>query len=857
MKRGFGTFFLLSLLIMAARVAVCQSTGNSSATAPMVVNENLADSIMPGEGNDDFGIDDKVHYFGKDSTILDLESGKIFLYGVDSYVAYGDLEVKAAIIEFSFNEYTAFAKGVPDSTGNLMGKPIFSQGDTQFEEDSLGYNFKTRRGISYGVRTREGDAYLISEVSKRQNNGWVSVSNGMFTTCDKVNPHYHFRLHKAVVIPDDKVVSGPLYMKIRKVPTPLALPFGFFPNKKESTHGILLPGYGNGAEKGFFIQNLGYYIPFQPYLDTKILFDLYTRGSWSVRNVTNYRKRYKYSGNFNVSRTVNKSGLRELPNYFQQNTFNIQWNHQQDPKSRPNTRFNASVNMGSSQNFRNNLNSTQQDFLSSTFNSSVQYGKTIASSPFTMSLEARHSQNVQTRQVDITLPSLVVNMQRINLMKSVFKKSPIGLNGAFNASNTLSAKEQEIQFSNLGKLTPKMRNGARVNGSLSTSWKIGPFLTLNPTLNGNAYLTARTVAPTYIADLQQSRLDTLGQMALAGTWNTAMTMNTRIYGTFVLKKSRFLKAVRHQIQPSAGISYTPYQNFQRNGFFGDDGQFIGYNPWAVAAFQPGSTHQAANINFGINQNIEAKVRDKNSAKVSYKKVTLIDGWNSRAGYNLLADSLNLTNLSISAFTTIAKNITLNYSSTHSFYDRDTLGREVNQYLISTQKRLTRLEGNNLALNFRFQGGNGKNKQNVSDAPPVSQLNPAQQQIIGQNQSSFVDYSVPWTVNMSYNLLLTKTWNMETRRDKNNYTQAATFSGDVTILKRWALTVNSGYDFKAKEFTTTNLGLHWDLHCWELSTSVVPFGIRKSYFIQLNIKSSLLQDLKLQKRGNLGEETLLY
>ncbi len=368
MKRGFGTFFLLPVLIMAANAVIGQSAADTIAVRSQPVNENPADSIIT---DDELGIEHEVNYYGKDSTVMDLEREKIFLYGLDSYVKYDDLEVKAAIIEFSFKDFTAFAKGIPDSTGKLIGKPVFKQGDSSFEEDSLGYNFKTKMGISYGVRTQEGDAYLISEISKRQSTGWISIKKGMFTTCDKENPHYHFRLSKAVVVPDDKVVSGPLFMKVRKIPTPLALPFGFFPNKKESTHGIILPGYGNGAEKGFFIQNFGYYIPFQPYIDTKLLFDIYTRGSWSIRNITGYKKRYKYTGNFNVSRTVNKNGLKELPSYFQQNTFNVQWNHQQDPKARPNARFNASVNMGSSQNFRNNLNSSQQDFLSSTFNSSA------------------------------------------------------------------------------------------------------------------------------------------------------------------------------------------------------------------------------------------------------------------------------------------------------------------------------------------------------------------------------------------------------------------------------------------------------------------------------------------------------
>jgi hypothetical protein len=229
---------------------------------------------------------------------MDLDEQKVYLYGVDSYVKYGDLEVKAARIEFSFKEYTAFAKGVQDSTGTWQGRPVFKDASTEFDEDSLAYNFKTKRGLSYGARTQEGEAYLLAGVSKKQANDWIDIGKGKFTTCNNPKPHYYFHISKGIVVPNEKVVSGPLYLKIWKIPTPLALPFGFFPNKKESTHGILLPGYGNGQERGFFLQNLGYYIPVNEHIETTFLFDIYTRGSWVVRNRSNYKRNYKYSGNF-------------------------------------------------------------------------------------------------------------------------------------------------------------------------------------------------------------------------------------------------------------------------------------------------------------------------------------------------------------------------------------------------------------------------------------------------------------------------------------------------------------------------------------------------------------------------------
>jgi hypothetical protein len=358
----FYSLFTLLLLIMAAalRALPCDAPLRCPSDTLNVV---ALDTIAPA---DDLGLDFPVEYTAEDSTVLDVVNERILLYG-KARVVYGEMEVAGDVIVFSMTDFTARAAGKPDSLGRIVERATFKDGASSFEEDSLAYNFKSQRGVSYGVRTEQGEAHLLSAVSKKASNNWISVGKGKLTTCNAENPHYHFQLSKAMVIPDEKVVSGPLYMKFRKIPTPLALPFGFFPNKQEASQGILLPGYGNANEKGFFIQNLGYYIPVNDHLDTKFMFDVYTRGSWAVRNVTGYKKLYRYNGNFNISRVVNVSGLRELPNYGKSTNFNIQWTHNQDPRARPNTTFSASVNMGSLNNFRNNLNTSQTDFLSSTW----------------------------------------------------------------------------------------------------------------------------------------------------------------------------------------------------------------------------------------------------------------------------------------------------------------------------------------------------------------------------------------------------------------------------------------------------------------------------------------------------------
>ena len=833
----FRYVFTLMLLIIASKQRV-YSQADSLIQAPLDTADFLVDDL----------VDSEVMYFGKDSTRMDLVNNALYLFGEGSYVQYGSLEVKAAFIRFSFADYTAFAKGKQDTLGKWIGRPVFTEGDQSFEEDSLAYHFKTKRGISYGVRTEEASAYLHSEISKKQGNDWLHIRNGMFTTCNKENPHFHFHLTKAIVIPNEKIVSGPLYLKFRKIPTPLGLPFGFFPNKKESTHGILLPGYGNGREKGFFVQNLGYYFPINEHLETKMLFDVYTGGSWSVRNITNYKKRYRYSGSFNISRTVNKTGLVELPSYFQQTTFNIRWNHMQDPKARPNEQFSANVNLGSSQNFRNNLNASQHDFLSSTFNSALQWNKSFPGKPFTLGITANHTQNTQTRLVQVTLPSLAVNMSRINLLKKLMPKSPIGLNASFNTEQQLSAYEQEFGALTAAELFKKVSSGVRLNGSASTSWKLGSFVTINPSATFTGFGTWRVVAP-----INDAQLDTLNGLKVAGNWSTQVTANSRIYGTYVRKGQRELKAVRHLVQPSFGFAYTPFQNFQQSGYYGANGEFIGYSPFDAARFKPSSTGQSANLTFGLNQNVEAKIRDHSSAKVSYKKVKIIESFRTNFSHNLNADSLKWSNINFTAFTTM-KFLSLNYSSSYSLYGRDSLGKEINQYLLQNNQGLMRMEGTNLAVGLVLRS---KSKAGAEANANRSALSQEDQEILAQNANSFIDFSVPWNATLNYNLRLNKLWNASQQRDSLITTQAVTLMGDISFNQKVALSVNGGYDLNSKRMTTTTLGVHVDLHCWELSANMVPFGLRKSYFIQVNIKASMLQDLKLQKRGNLGDDSLLY
>lgn len=848
--------------------AYAQISDSLSITLPSDSTNALAtDTIAPGE--DDFGLDNIVDYFGKDSTVVDVVNERIMMYG-EAWVKYGSMEVKGEYIDFSLKDFTAKAIGRRDSTGKVTEKAVFTEGDLKFDEDSLMYNFKTKRGISYGVRTAQSDAYLLSGVSKKAANDWISVKDGKFTTCDKPNPHYHFHLKRAMAIPNDRIVSGPLYLKFRKIPTPLALPFGFFPNKKESTHGILLPGYGNGGEKGYFLQNLGYYIPLGQHLDTKFLFDIYTRGSWRMANQTRYSKIYKYNGDFTLSRFVNKNGLPELSSYNESKEFNIAWSHNQDPKSRPNNTFRASVNLGSSKNFRNNLNSSQTDFLRSTFASQIAWTKNFPDTPFNMGVNLGHTQNTQTRTVEVTLPAISVNMARITLGRFVSNTSSlkkrldaIGVNGSANISNRVTAKEPTFSFSKLDSLNRMSRNGIQLQGSASTAGTILKYLTVTGGLSGSYIGSLKQVRQNPNSESIMMR-DTTFKYIDAYNYGANADMNFRVYGMYSFRKGN-IKAIRHVIMPKAGVSYTPYTNY-RDYYIDTQGILRTYSPFDIAAYMPQSSLEGFNANFSLRQSLEAKVRDKSAAKASAtKKVMLIDNFNMSSSYNMMADSLNLSGLTIGASTSLFNKINLSYNSNYSFYALNSSGREINRFLIKESDRLMRMRATTIALSFGLKSKE-RNKINRADQERTQE----EHDLLAESKGSLVDLSVPWNLNVSYSMNFSNAFSTFRQADSLVVRQGVTFNGSITLFKYWALVFNSGYDmshpryqklqfkdFGFRDISTTNLGLTWDLHCWEFTASYVPFGMRKSYMFQINIKSALLQDLKLQRRGNLGDQNLLY
>ncbi|MFT7295829.1 MAG: hypothetical protein ACI80P_000584 [Flavobacteriales bacterium] len=851
---------LALVLIMGPFLTFSQTEvpNDSLSATPNSVPDTLSlnNAALPEDSVSSDVVNQSIFYDATDSIVLDALQNKVLLYG-DAIIKYETMVLEAAFVEYSFADNMACAAGVLDTAGVLVGKPQMNDNGQKFTQDYLCYNFKTKKGYSKMSVTQEGDAIFIAEESKRQENEWIHIRRGKFTTCDAENPHYHFQLSKAIIIPNDKVVSGPLYLKIRKVPLPLGLPFGWFPTKNESSHGIIIPGYGNANNLGYFLKDGGYYFPIGRFVDTRILGDIYSRGSWSVKNITNYKRRYKYSGAFNISRTVLKTSIPELPDYTKNTEFFIRWNHTQDPKARPNSRFSANINFGTRDNFRNNLNSSQTDFLSNTFTSSIQWNKSFPGTPYNLTVNARHSQNSTTENVDLLLPGVTLNRTRKNLPISTWlgktaggKKwyDQIGLTYSATYENFVTEKQQQFRWDESSELVRKSQTGIRHTAALSSQAKIG-FMTFTPSFNFNEYWSFKSVGVT-TDDLGNASIDTLSNFIAARDWRVSGSFNTRFYGTFNFRKAENIKAIRHVITPQLGVSYVPYAN--RTNFLYDDetGELVTYNAFDAARFRPGNSNEQFNLNFSMANNLEMKTRDKSassqgSSANATKKQKIIENFLISGSYNMIADSLNLSDISMRGFTTLFKNVTLNVNSRHSAYTRDSSGNSINTFLAENNAGLLRLKSASAALGMNIRS---KNKQGEKD---LSNVDEQTLETVNQNRRDYVDFTIPWSLNLNYTLGLNRLWDTQLQQDSSAITQSVLFRGDMTVFKRWKIGIDSGYDLVAGEMTPTTINVYWDLHCWELTFNMIPFGIRQSFSVQLNVKSSLLQDLKLQARGGPG------
>lgn len=846
------------------------------------------------------GFQTTIKYFAEDSIINKLETKQTFLYG-NAKIEYGRINLVAARITIDKQKNELYATGVQDSTGVWVGLPVFKDGADIFDTREITYNFKTQRARIKGVSKKEPDGFIRGEVIKRNPDQSAYVLHGKFVPClDNSEAGTYIRARKIKINPGKNIITGPFLLYIGGIPTPLGLPFGYFPDTQEATSGILFPKYGDERRRGLFLREGGYYFAWNDYIHTAITADIYSKGSWATRVRSVYKKRYAYSGQFDITYNRNITPETDV-NPLDSKDFWVSWSHAPDSRGK-NARFSASVNAGTSTFNQNNLNINNfQNNIRSEFRSNINYSGVIPNSPFSYAISARHNQNVQTNIIDITLPELSLQMNRV----FPFKKSDsellkrLNLGWRMNASNqvtnlvrpasagfTIANKAQttdtiDFNLNNLGALLDNAQNGIRHNVDISTSLPVLNYLTLSPSLRVEELWYFKELQYEFLEDQNAVRIDTLNGFSRATTYSTGVSLSTQIFGTYNMGERSKVEAIRHIINPSLTFSYRPDFSDEKFGYFqevqidtANGGQTRLLSKFDGFRFGSPSLGEAANLGFNINNKVEMKVRNDTTKS---KKVALIESLNLSGSYNFLADSFALSTINITARTSLFDNkLQINAGATLDPYtylpqkleNQTTRLRRVNSLAISSGQGLGKLVNARFSLNtsLNSKASSGGMSSNFSGGGAFSESLAIGGDGFGNEQSDaygsindggsdlvndmnkyffepnqYVDIEVPWNVRLSldYNYR----WN-----PNSSVTRLAMKAfGQVALTPKWQITYNTGYDFDMKELTQTSIGVYRDLGCWEMRGNWIPFGNFTSYTIDIQIKSSVLKDLKIGRR----------
>jgi hypothetical protein len=815
------------------------------------INDVFPSQQKPAGQKKTGGLDVPVYYEAQDSMLFDFIKQKIFMFG-SAHVIYEDIQLWADYIEMDVNNNEILAFGIPDSLGIEQGKPVFKEGEEEFKSDTIRYNFDTKKGLIKQVITKFEESFLHGGITKMHPNKHIHITDGKFTTCDLDHPHYYFKISKAVVIPDDKIVSGPVYLVVEDIPTPLGLPFVFFPNTKGGSSGVIIPEFGEEENRGFFLRNGGYYFAINDYLDLTVLGDFYARGSWGLGLQSNYRKRYKYNGDFQFKYNKNVFGYRGLENYQAQSLYAVRWRFAQDPKARPNSNFSADVNISSSAFDRFNSYSAN-NFMSNTKQSSISYSNSLPNTPFSLTAALRHSQNNRDGTVNLTLPDISLSSTRLFPFKRKtavgaskwYEK--IGFNYSMNMTNQVTAHEDSI----FTITADNLRNGISHRIPISTSLKFLKFTTLTPSFNYNERWYMRSVEKQWVipdgADAGYLQDTYINEFSRVWDYSTSLNWNTQIYGTFQFK-GKNLKAIRHVVSPSVSFTYLPdfgterysyYDEYSRIMYNANTGQYdtvsYFYSRFETAPYGTPPRGGAGSVNFNLGNNLEMKVSDKRDTSNNDKKIKIFESLNFTTNYNIMADSLKWAPVNMSGRTRINfLNVNFNalfdpYAIAENPYGG--AGVRINKAEYLESGKLFRLTSANLNLGFSL---NSKNM-------PTKEVSNEQMRSLYGYPEHYVDFDIPWNVRINYSLRYSKPYY------ESNVVQTVNVSGDFNLTSKWKISFTSGYDVKNKKASYTTIDVYRDLHCWEASIHIVPFGTHKSYMFQINVKADMLKDLKIAKR----------
>lgn len=823
----------------------------------------------------------ELKYKAKDYVKLSQKDQKIYLYN-EAEIYYQDTELKAGVIIMDYVKNEVYAGRLKDSLGNYTQTPYFKQGDNVVIPDSIRFNFDTQKALIWNSRTEQqagigslgSDAMKVyAEITKKENDSVYFLSEGKLTTSkDTINPDYYIRIRKAKFVPKKKVIAGFSNLYIADVPTPIFMPFAYFPLTVGRTAGLMMPTFGNDPNRGYFLQNGGYYFPVSDYVDLTLTGDFYTNGSYGFRTQSVYTKRYRYRGNINFRYENLVTSQKGFSDYSRNTIYNIQISHSQDTKASPNSRFSASVNLGSSSYYQSsllqrNLPNTQNNTLSS----SISYSKTFPAYPsVNTSLTMTHSQNTRTEKINMTLPTLQASMERIfpfakreGIKKGAFQN--INFQYDLNARNSLITNDDDFLT---GRMFDNARVGARHRIPISTNFKIAKFFSVSVGGNYEDVWTLETFEKRFDADENKVVTDTISGFDRYNKYNFSASIGTTLYGTFIFGEDKNLQAIRHVMRPSISYGYAPSFDQFYDEYIDGNGQVVQFSRFQGTLNGAPSLGKSNSLSFSLANTLEAKVRDKDSTATEAKKVPILSNFNISSAYNLEADSLKLSPFNINGGTSILdKKMSINFSASLDPYAIDNNGRRINTFNIDNGGSLLRLTRANVNVGYSISNETfGKKDEEDKDEENdeydyVAQSGGRDDDLFGRaddfnevdrddidNDSEDAENpiyatKIPWNFRLAYSASYSNS-----ARQNEFSSHSLMFSGDISLSPKWKVGGSSGYDFKNKGFTLTQLRFERDLKSFTMRFNWSPFGRYERWYFFIGIKSSILSDLKWENRS---------
>ena len=762
------------------------------------------------------------------------------------------------------------AQPVLDSSNNPSGRPYFKQGDAEYVADTIVFNYNTQKGLISGVITQQGEGFLHGSRVKKISDSVMYLNGGQYTTCNYSHPHFAINFTHSKLITGDKILTGPAYVTIEDVPTPLVLPFAFFPMTHDRTSGILMPNYGWMNNRGYYLKDGGYYFAINDNIDLSLLGEIYTNLSWAAEARSNYYVRYKFKGNFDIRYGITKEGIPGDSNTFKKySDFKLAWKHEQDAKANPYSRFTADVNLQSRNYNKNTTN--RNDYFNSTTTSSISYTARIGSA-LNLAASLRESYNAQTGIINLKLPSVSLSsttfypFRRKDVSGSYRWYEKISLSYSLSADNNITSQDSDLF--KLATLS-RMQYGVHHTVPLSLSVKVLKYFNWTNSASYNERWHWSTIRKTYDPDNNKTTIDTVRGFRSNRDISFNSSLSTRIYGMFNFKYGP-IKAIRHVINPSISFNYRPDFGNPKFGWWqsytDNTGYVHRYSIFEQSLYGGPADGRSGRVSINIGNNLEMKVANRKDTVNGTRKITLIESLTLNMSYDLARDSLRWSDLSVNGRTTLFKNLVLNYSASFSPYYIDSAGRKHNQFLWQKQKKLFHRNSSTWSTQISYSINNNTFNKNANVKPGSK---PAGEQIVAPIMQSpynynpallmgtYADFTMPWNISLNYTLSYVNSFVAAQYNYKKDIIQTLGLSANFELTPNWRIALSSGYDFVNKGLSYTSIDIYRDLHCWEMRFNWVPFGFYKSWNFQINIKASSLKDVKYTKQQSYQDNQGYY